>query len=94
MSHMNSIDHIKAFKPVGCSTRVEVLAIGAGVIGADLYAAADKAGVIVSGGFSPSVGMAGGFLIGGGIGGPFSTEIGFAVDSERPCPPKQLTCNH
>ena len=67
--------------PVGCKTSYNVLALGAGVIGIDMYTAADKAGAIASGGFSPSVGMAGGYLIGGGAGGPFTTEIGFAVDS-------------
>lgn len=78
---MNTIDNIPNFVPVGGSSSYNVLALGAGVIGIDMYTAADKFGVIASGGFSPSVGMAGGYLIGGGIGGPFATEIGFAADS-------------
>ncbi|KAL8280721.1 hypothetical protein RQP46_006725 [Phenoliferia psychrophenolica] len=46
----------------------------------DLYQAADKAGVVVTGGASKSVGAAGGFALGGGH-GPLAPLHGLAVDN-------------
>ncbi|KAM0748560.1 FAD-binding domain-containing protein [Meredithblackwellia eburnea MCA 4105] len=59
---------------------VPALIAESGVQVLDLYTAADKAGVIVTGGVSKSVGAAGGFSLGGGH-GPLAPLHGLAVDN-------------
>ncbi|GAA5836731.1 hypothetical protein JCM11251_002710 [Rhodosporidiobolus azoricus] len=53
---------------------------GAGNVVADLYKAADEAGVVVTAGVSRTVGGAGGFVLGGGH-GPFAPLHGLAADN-------------
>ncbi|GAA5901360.1 hypothetical protein JCM6882_007756 [Rhodosporidiobolus microsporus] len=53
---------------------------GAGNVVADLYKAADEAGVVVTAGVSKTVGGAGGFVLGGGH-GPFAPLHGLAADN-------------
>ena len=71
------------FVPIGCSSSMSqnVLRLGAGVVAQDLYAEAAKLGVVTTGGFCPTVGIAGGFALGGGAAGPFQPVIGMGADS-------------
>lgn len=54
--------------------------VGAGVIAHDLYAAAEKNGVTVMGGICPTVGIAGGYVAGGGH-SPLMPLFGMGADS-------------
>ncbi|GAA5924298.1 hypothetical protein JCM3775_005649 [Rhodotorula graminis] len=56
------------------------LVVGAGTIVKDLYEAADKAGVLVAGGVSKTVGAGGGYVLGGGH-GPLAPHLGLAADN-------------
>lgn len=58
------------------------LKVGAGVIGSELYAAADKYGITAVGGEGMSVGFAGGYLAGGGH-SPMSPLYGMGADQVR-----------
>ncbi|PLB53578.1 FAD-binding domain-containing protein [Aspergillus steynii IBT 23096] len=71
------------FVPTGCSSSrsQDVLRLGAGVVAQDLYAEAAKLGVVTTGGFCPTVGIAGGFALGGGAAGPFQPVIGMGADN-------------
>jgi FAD/FMN-containing dehydrogenase len=68
---LNTTSFDSAFVPEGAPDGTEpvaALTVGSGVKGAQMYEAADKAGVVVTGGASPTVGMAGGYVLGGGHG--------------------------
>ncbi len=69
---LNLIDLEKSFVPSGCppSTRPQqVFALGAGVIASELQDAAEKEGLITVGPYADSVGVAGGWALGGGAAG-------------------------
>lgn len=55
------------------------LKLGAGVLGHEAFAAADAAGLAVTGGNCATVGMVGGFPQGGGL-GPLTSSFGLAAD--------------
>ncbi|KAH8898772.1 FAD-binding domain-containing protein, partial [Thozetella sp. PMI_491] len=84
-SGMKSLEFEPDFVPYGCKSTCggpqPVLALGAGVITKDLYSASEKLGVVTIGGFTPTVGMAGGFLVGGGALGPWQPLFGMGVDN-------------
>jgi hypothetical protein len=80
---MSSAALIKAFKPAGCSTTTDVIAAEPGVNVEQLYAAGAANNVTTIGGFTPSVGAAGGYIIGGGT-GPLGPTYGMGVDSTSP----------
>lgn len=81
---MQGIALQKDFVPKGCSasSSTDVLRLGAGVVAQDLYAEAAKLGVATTGGFCPTVGIAGGFALGGGASGPFQPVFGMGADSK------------
>ncbi|KAA8641446.1 hypothetical protein EYZ11_002277 [Aspergillus tanneri] len=80
---MQRIELHKGFVPKGCraSSATDVLQLGAGVIAQDLYPEAAKLGVVTTGGYCPTVGIAGGFALGGGAAGPFQPVIGMGADN-------------
>lgn len=66
---MNDAKFIKNFVPAGSrSAPHDVISAGPGVNVLDLYEAGAKNGVVTIGGFSPTVGAAGGYVLGGGTG--------------------------
>ncbi|KAJ3527007.1 hypothetical protein NM208_g7030 [Fusarium decemcellulare] len=72
-----SIQHIEKYETSSYSG--PALKVGAGVVGAELYEAAEKYGVTAVGGEGLSVGYAGGYLAGGGH-SPMSTLYGMGAD--------------
>ena len=81
--HLDTTELIPNFTPVGCSASSSnpVIAAGPAVDVQQLYAAGAQYNVTTIGGFTPSVGATGGYIIGGGT-GAFSAKYGLGVDSE------------
>ncbi|KAF5238279.1 hypothetical protein FAUST_5646 [Fusarium austroamericanum] len=77
MQRFKSIQYFKDFKTPSYSG--PAMKVAAGVIGSELYKAADKYGVTAVGGEGMSVGFAGGYLAGGGH-SPLSPIYGLAAD--------------
>ncbi|EKJ71921.1 hypothetical protein FPSE_07924 [Fusarium pseudograminearum CS3096] len=77
MQRFKSIQYFKDFKTPSYSG--PAMKVAAGVIGSELYEAADKYGVTAVGGEGMSVGFAGGYLAGGGH-SPLSPIYGLAAD--------------
>ncbi|KAH7126087.1 hypothetical protein EDB81DRAFT_203391 [Dactylonectria macrodidyma] len=75
--NFKTIQYFKSFK-IG-SYSGAAIKVGAGVVGQEVYAAAEKYGVTVVGGEGMSVGYAGGYLAGGGH-SPLSPTYGIAAD--------------
>ncbi|KAK6705432.1 hypothetical protein SNK03_009284 [Fusarium graminearum] len=80
MQRFKSIQYFKDFKTPSYSG--PAMKVAAGVIGSELYEAADKYGVTAVGGEGMSVGFAGGYLAGGGH-SPLSPIYGLAADQVR-----------
>ena len=59
-----------------------MIAIGAGVVNEDLYAAGGKFNRTTVGGFYTGVGAGGGFIVGGGAAGPLQPLYGMGIDSK------------
>ncbi|PSR79577.1 hypothetical protein BD289DRAFT_415449, partial [Coniella lustricola] len=81
---LKSIEFYPNFVPTSCPSSTDsqpVLALGAGVIASELYSAADEYNVVTTGGFADSVGIAGGFMLGGGAIGPWQPLFGLGVDN-------------
>jgi hypothetical protein len=76
--HLKDISHIPAYKGSGYSGAA--FKIGAGVQGFEIMAAARDKGLIVVGGECPTVGIAGGYIQGGGH-SAISTSFGLAADN-------------
>ncbi|KAJ3281274.1 hypothetical protein HK104_000110 [Borealophlyctis nickersoniae] len=70
--HMKGIEFDDDFVAKGCNTfsgngkKTSVVTVGAGVRWAEVYAETNKRGKLVVGGFSPTVGASGGYVLGGG----------------------------
>ncbi|EIN13056.1 FAD-binding domain-containing protein [Punctularia strigosozonata HHB-11173 SS5] len=80
---LKSAAHIPSFVPAGCSRStkpVDALLVGSGMEVLDLWTAADQYSVTTIGGFTATVGAAGGFILGGGA-GPLSRLYGLGVDN-------------
>ncbi|KAF5602541.1 isoamyl alcohol oxidase [Fusarium pseudocircinatum] len=77
MQRFKGIQFFKTYKTKGYSG--PALKVGAGVIGSELYQAAEKYGVTAVGGEGLSVGFAGGYLAGGGH-SPMSPLYGMGAD--------------
>ena len=73
---------MSGFQPAGCHTRSDVIAIGAAVSNAELYAAGATYNRTTVGGFYYGVGAGGGFIVGGGAAGPLQPLYGMGVDSK------------
>ncbi|EJT75845.1 hypothetical protein GGTG_05774 [Gaeumannomyces tritici R3-111a-1] len=79
--HMNDARLVRGFVPDGCSAPPQdVISAGPGIDAAELYRAAAEVGKVVIGASASSVGVTGGFLLGGGV-GPLSPHLGMAVDN-------------
>lgn len=86
----NQFKGIKFYKNVRTSSYSgPAMKVGAGVLGVELFEAAEKYGVTAVGGEGLSVGYAGGYLAGGGH-SPMSSMYGMAADSVRLR--RELTC--
>ncbi|TNY19417.1 hypothetical protein DMC30DRAFT_400420 [Rhodotorula diobovata] len=72
-------EFVPAGAPEGTTPHM-ALVVGAGTIVKGVYEAADKAGVIVAGGVSKTVGAGGGYVLGGGH-GPLAPLLGLAADN-------------
>uniref|UniRef100_A0A0D2XJA8 FAD-binding PCMH-type domain-containing protein n=1 Tax=Fusarium oxysporum (strain Fo5176) TaxID=660025 RepID=A0A0D2XJA8_FUSOF len=77
MQRFKSIQFLKSYKTKFYSG--PALKVGAGVIGSELYEAAERYGITAVGGEGMSVGYAGGFLAGGGH-SPMSPLYGMGAD--------------
>lgn len=75
--HLDSISGIPAYRSDYYNGTA--IKLGAGVLAADVMRAAKGFGVRVVGGFCPSVGVAGGYIQGGGH-GPLTSTYGMAAD--------------
>ncbi|KAK8121241.1 FAD-linked oxidoreductase sor8 [Apiospora kogelbergensis] len=75
--HLKSIGLIAAYKGTGYTGAA--LRVGAGVEAIEAYTFANRHGLVVVGGNCPNVGLAGGFIQGGGH-GPLSSRYGLAAD--------------
>ncbi|KAJ4344564.1 uncharacterized protein N0V89_012308 [Didymosphaeria variabile] len=79
--YINDAQLIKAFNPCGgYGVGQDVISAGAGVNVAQLYEASGQNGVVTIGGYTATVGVAGGYVLGGGT-GPFGALFGLAVDN-------------
>jgi len=76
-TEFKSIDYLKTYKTKSYSG--PALKVGAGVIGIELYQAAEQYGVTAVGGEGMTVGFAGGYLAGGGH-SPMSPMYGMGAD--------------
>lgn len=66
---MNDAEYIEDFIPTDTDLPAQgVISAGPGVNVSDLYAAGGKNGVVTIGGYTPSVGATGGYIVGGGTG--------------------------
>jgi hypothetical protein len=66
---MNDAEFVEDFVPTGTELPSQsVISAGPGVNVEGLYAAGGKNGVVTIGGYTPSVGAAGGYIVGGGTG--------------------------
>lgn len=66
---MNDAEFIEHFVPTDTNISSQgILSAGPGVNVETLYAAGGKNGVVTIGGYTPSVGAAGGYIVGGGTG--------------------------
>lgn len=66
---MNDAEYIEDFVPTGTELPSQgVISAGPGVSVEGLYAAGAENGVVTIGGYTPSVGAAGGYIVGGGTG--------------------------
>jgi hypothetical protein len=80
--NLQGIELVQEFTPSGCyGPATPVAVLGAGVVASDLYAESEKLGIVTTGGFAGSVGVAGGFSLGGGAAGPFQPVFGMGADS-------------
>lgn len=79
---MNDLHVVDDFG-TGCgSESQQVISAGPGVLVDQLYAFGAEHNVITAGGFCPTVGATGGFILGGGT-GPWATTLGLGVDSKH-----------
>ncbi|KAF2000341.1 FAD-binding domain-containing protein [Amniculicola lignicola CBS 123094] len=78
--HMNDAKFEKGWKACSGDQKQNVISAGPGVNVEELYAFAGKNGVVAHGGFTATVGAAGGFVLGGGT-GPMGAILGMAVDT-------------
>jgi len=69
---LTNMSYSAQFVPDGCSTSYSGITVGAGVIFQDFYTFAEEQNVTVVGGSDPTVGVAGGFLQGGGVTPPIT----------------------
>ena len=75
--------HPDGFQPTGSAARMSgsAVTVAAGVMQGELYAQGTRDGFIVVGGECPTVGAAGGFVLGGGVSSILSHTRGLAVDN-------------
>jgi FAD/FMN-containing dehydrogenase len=79
---MQGVQFNDNFQPRGSQISVgPAVSVEAGVLMGDLYAKSAQNGYIVVGGDCPTVGVAGGFLQGGGVSDFLSLHHGLAVDN-------------
>jgi FAD/FMN-containing dehydrogenase len=80
---MKEITYHHDFTPIGSIASGEgpAVTVGAGVMLGDLYAQGSHDGYTVVGGECPTVGAAGGFILGGGVSSILSHTRGLAVDN-------------
>lgn len=64
--HLNDIRFIQSYKAKGIDYTGPVFKVGAGVLVQELYQAAEENNVTVVGGICPTVGITGGYILGGG----------------------------
>ncbi|RMD44018.1 hypothetical protein DV735_g1054, partial [Chaetothyriales sp. CBS 134920] len=76
--NLKSIDFITQYQ--GLNYSGSAVRLGAGVQAFEAYAAASAAGLIILGGWCPTVGITGGFVAGGGH-GPLTSTLGLAADN-------------
>ncbi|TFK67439.1 FAD-binding domain-containing protein [Pluteus cervinus] len=77
--HLKNISYNTQFVPQGCSKASPGITVGAGVQWEDAYAFADSHNITIVGGSDKSVGVAGGWLQGGGH-SALSNTMGLGVD--------------
>ncbi|CAI6338248.1 unnamed protein product [Periconia digitata] len=78
--HMKGIDFVEGFKACPESQAENVLALSPATLVEEVYAAGAQHGVVAVGGFGPTVGAGGGYVLGGGT-GPLGNYFGLAVDN-------------
>jgi FAD/FMN-containing dehydrogenase len=66
--HLKDLNVVNNFHPCYSSTPQKVISAGPGVTVGELYDYAERNGLLVMGGYTATIGAAGGFIIGGGIG--------------------------
>lgn len=76
--HLKDVRYVKAYNQDGYSG--PAFKVGAGIMDEELYAIAEKYGVSVVGGICPTVGLAGGYVQGGGH-SPLMPLFGMGADS-------------
>ncbi|KAI2627948.1 FAD-binding domain-containing protein [Hypomontagnella submonticulosa] len=77
--YMKDLEHIPKYEHEGVEWSGPAIKVGAGVEVLEAYKFADSHGLMVVGGNCPNVGMAGGYIQGGGI-GILVSKFGLAVD--------------
>ncbi|KAF2868963.1 hypothetical protein BDV95DRAFT_609222 [Massariosphaeria phaeospora] len=80
--HLTDLTYIKNFRPASCppASMQDVISVGPGVSFDELYEFAHRNGVMTMGGWAGTVGAAGGYVLGGGI-GPLGHFFGMGVDN-------------
>lgn len=66
--YINEVKLVKDFRPCNSSAPQDVLSAGPGVNVEELYAFSGKNGLVAMGGYTATVGAAGGWVLGGGVG--------------------------
>ncbi|KAK8066698.1 hypothetical protein PG997_013445 [Apiospora hydei] len=77
--HLKDIDFIPAYSSPASSYTGPAIKMGAGIVGYELYEAADRFGVSALSGEGRTVGTAGGYTAGGGL-SPLTGKYGMAAD--------------
>ncbi|KAK7954707.1 hypothetical protein PG988_015401 [Apiospora saccharicola] len=77
--HLKGIDFIPTYSSPATSYTGPAIKMGAGIVGYELYEAADKFGVSALSGEGRTVGTAGGYTAGGGL-APLTGKYGMAAD--------------
>nr|L7WR40.1 RecName: Full=FAD-linked oxidoreductase notD'; AltName: Full=Notoamide biosynthesis cluster protein D'; Flags: Precursor [Aspergillus versicolor]AGC83575.1 oxidoreductase [Aspergillus versicolor] len=77
---LKDISFIEEFTPTLAETRGPSVRIGAGVLTKELYAVADEHGYTAMGGECATVGVAGGYIQGGGVSTALTPMMGLAAD--------------
>ncbi|CAG7923743.1 unnamed protein product [Penicillium olsonii] len=80
--YLDAIQYDEDFRPVDSPRAIgPAVSVGAGVRLGDMYTRASREGYTIVGGLCPTVGIAGGFVQGGGVSAIFSHTRGLAVDN-------------